>query len=134
LAVTIEELSMRKLVLAAAALAAVILPGLPAAADPPPWAPAHGRRAKEAAIYDSRGRYLEPRRIDRDDRVWRGSDGRYYCRRSNGTTGLVIGAGVGALVGREIDGGRDRTVGTIVGAAAGGLLGREIDRGRISCR
>jgi uncharacterized protein YcfJ len=125
---------MRKLVLAAAALAAVILPGLPAAADPPPWAPAHGRRAKEAAIYDSRGRYLEPRRIDRDDRVWRGSDGRYYCRRSNGTTGLVIGAGVGALVGREIDGGRDRTVGTIVGAAAGGLLGREIDRGRISCR
>ena len=120
---------MRKLVIAAT-LAAL---ATPAFADPPPHAKAHGRRAKEA-IYDSRGRYIEPRAIGYDDRVWRGNDGRYYCRRDNGTTGLVVGAAVGALVGREIDGGRDRTLGTIVGAAAGGLLGREIDRGGLRCR
>ena len=35
----------------------------------------------------------------------------------------------GALIGREIDGGRNRTVGTLVGAAAGALVGREVDRG-----
>ena len=72
--------------------------------------------------------------ITRADRVWRGDDGRYYCRRDNGTTGLVIGLAAGALIGREIDGGRDRTAGTVVGAAVGGLLGREIDRGSLRCR
>src|SRR5690606_8632185 len=95
---------------------------LPALADPPPWAPAHGRRAKDAAIYDSRGRYAEPVVITRDDEIWRGDDGRYYCRRSNGTAGLIVGAAVGGLVGHELAGGRDRTVGTLVGAAAGGSL------------
>lgn len=124
---------MRKMI-AAATLAAVLAPALPALAEPPPHAPAHGRRAHDAARYDARGRYLEPQRISRDDRVWRGSDGRYYCRRDNGTTGLVIGAAAGALLGRQVDGGRDRTVGTILGAAAGGLLGREIDRGDLKCR
>lgn len=124
---------MRKIVIAAA-LAALALPAAPAFADPPPWAPAHGRRAKDAAVYDSRGRYLEPRPIASRSGVWRGNDGRYYCRRDNGTTGLVVGAAVGALVGRELDGGRDRTLGTIVGAASGALLGREIDRGGLRCR
>ena len=124
---------MRKTILAIAA-AALTLPAAPAFADPPPWAPAHGKRAKDRAIYDSRGRYYEPRRISRGDRVWRGDDDRYYCERDNGTTGLIIGAAGGALLGRAIDGGRNRTTGTIVGAAAGALLGREIDRGELRCR
>lgn len=120
------------MILAAAVMAPVAAPTV-AFADPPAWAPAHGKRAKDR-IYDDRGRYYEPRRIGRDDRIWRGRDGKYYCRRDNGTTGLIIGAGVGALVGRELDGGRDRTVGTILGAAGGALLGREIDRGSLQCR
>jgi len=67
--------------------------------------------------------------------TWRDNRGRYRCRRSNGTVGLIVGGAAGALVGREIDGGRDRTTGTIVGAAAGALLGREVDRGgRRRCR
>src|ERR1044072_2658697 len=37
------------------------------------------------------GHYRE-RRLGRHDRIYRGGDGRYYCRRSDGTTGLVIGA------------------------------------------
>ena len=126
---------MRSIVLAAA-MAALMLPAAPAMADPPPWAPAHGKRAKDRhhRIYDDHGRYYEPRRLSRGDRIWRGRDGRYYCKRDNGTTGLVIGAAVGALLGRELDGGRDRTTGTILGAAGGALLGREIDRGEVRCR
>lgn len=73
-------------------------------------------------------------RINRNTRVWRGEDGRYYCRRSNGTTGLIIGAAGGALAGRAIDTRGERATGTILGAAAGALLGREIDRSRARCR
>jgi hypothetical protein len=134
---------MKRLFAATAALA-LALPATPALADPPSWAPAHGWRERhddraayhrdDRGRYDRYGRYVEPQRLSRSDRVWRGEDGRYYCRRGNGTTGLVIGGAVGALIGREIDGGRDRTLGTIIGAAGGALLGREIDRGGLRCR
>ncbi|WFL76723.1 glycine zipper 2TM domain-containing protein [Altererythrobacter arenosus] len=128
---------MKKIALTFAA-ATMALTGLgtaaPAAADPPPWAPAHGKRAKDRAMYDSYGRYYEPRRITRDSYMWRGRDGRYYCKRDNGTTGLVIGAGVGALAGHELAGRGDKTLGVILGGAVGAVLGREIDRGSLKCR
>lgn len=66
--------------------------------------------------------------------TWRGRDGRTYCRRPNGTVGLLVGGAAGALIGRQIDGGRDRTAGTIIGAAVGALVGREVQRGRSSRR
>ena len=119
---------MRKTLLAIAA-AALTVPAAPAFADPPPWAPAHGKRAK-----DRSGRYVQPVVLTRNDRVWRGDDGRYYCRRDNGTTGLIVGAAVGALLGRHLDGGRDRALGTIIGAAGGAVVGREIDRVGLRCR
>lgn len=126
---------MKGLIGTALALAVALPAATPAMADPPPWAPAHGKRAKESARhYDNRYRYDEPRVMRRGDRYWRGDDGRYYCRRYNGTTGLIIGAAGGALLGREIDGGRDRTAGTVLGAAAGALIGRAIDRGDARCR
>ncbi len=124
---------MKKIAILLAAGAMTLPMAAPAQADPPPHAPAWGKRAKQARIYDDRGFYIEPRRLDRDDRIWRDGD-RYYCRRDNGTTGLVIGAGVGALVGRAIDTRGDRSAGTLLGAIGGGLLGREIDRGELRCR
>ena len=70
----------------------------------------------------------QERALTSQDEVYRGNDGRYYCRRSDGTTGLVVGAGVGALTGRAIDGGRNRAAGTIVGGVLGALIGREVER------
>ena len=67
-------------------------------------------------------------------KIWKDSKGRYRCKRPNGTTGLIIGAAGGALVGRAIDTRGERATGTILGAAAGALLGRNIDRNRIRCR
>lgn len=145
---------------AAASLMAIALPASPAQAAELPRAPlgsltspaaiaaespslpiievAEHRRGKAKGkrhrMYDNRGRYIEPRRLGRNDRVWRGRDGRYHCRRDNGTTGLIIGAGAGALLGRALDTEGDRALGTIVGAVGGGLLGREIDRGGLRCR
>jgi hypothetical protein len=125
---------MKKIILTLAAGAMTLPMAAPALADPPRHAPAWGKRAKDHhRIYDDRGRYYEPRRLSRGDRIWRDGD-RYYCRRDNGTTGLVIGAGVGALLGRTVDTRGDRTVGTLLGAIGGGLLGREIDRGELRCR
>lgn len=125
---------MKKIALILAAGAMTLPMAAPAQADPPPHAKAWGKRAKDQQrIYDSRGRYSEPRRLSRNDRIWRDGDN-YYCRRDNGTTGLVIGAGVGALLGRTIDTRGDRSVGTLLGAIGGGLLGREIDRGELRCR
>ncbi|GGB59496.1 glycine zipper 2TM domain-containing protein [Blastomonas aquatica] len=96
--------------------------------------------------YNDRGGRFNDRFDDRYDRravrgwngqSWRGNDGRTYCRRDNGTTGLLIGGAVGALAGNEIAGRGDRTVGAIIGGIGGALLGRTIDRGGnngYSCR
>lgn len=82
-----------------------------------------------------RGRYYaRDQRVNSNTRVWRGNDGRYYCKKDNGTTGLLIGAAVGGLAGHEIAGDGDKLLGTIIGGGAGALLGREIDRDKYRCR
>jgi hypothetical protein len=76
------------------------------------------------------GRYRE-RRLGRNDRIYRGRDNRYYCRRSDGSTGLVIGALAGGLLGNAIGG---DTLSTLLGAGGGAALGSSIDRGQVRCR
>lgn len=118
-------------------IAATTLSAAPALGDPPPWAPAHGWRAKQDhdRYYDDR-RYDDRRyyRTDNGIRYWRGDDGRYYCRRGDGTVGLLAGAALGALLGRAVDTRGDRAPGTILGAAAGALIGNELAKGRTRCR
>jgi hypothetical protein len=93
--------------------------------------------------YDYGDRYERQYRGDRYDRQYRGNDRRYYNnnrrynyrqrynRRCNdGTTGTIVGAIAGGLLGHEIVGRRgDRTAGTIIGGAVGALGGRAIERG-----
>lgn len=97
--------------------------------------------SQDIAQFDrgERRAYREGRRDARrqaryEGRYWRGDDGRYRCQRSNGTTGLLVGAGVGALLGNEIAGRGDKTLGAIVGGLGGAAAGRAIDRSRVSCR
>ena len=66
--------------------------------------------------------------------TWRGADGRTYCRKPNGTTGLIVGGAAGALAGRAIDKRGSRTTGTVLGAAVGALLGRHVERNVIKTR
>jgi len=78
-------------------------------------------------------RYRE-RRLSENDRIYRGENGQYYCRRSDGTTGLIVGAVAGGVLGNIIAPGRSDTLGTILGAIAGGAAGRAIDRNNVRCR
>ena len=123
---------MKRSILALAA-ATLIVPATAVIADPPDHAPAHGYYKKKGK-YKQHDRYRDAQYIRSDSRVWRGDDGRYYCKRDNGTTGLIIGAAVGGLAGNEIAGRGDKTLGAILGAAGGALLGREIDRSNYRCR
>ena len=80
---------MRKFTLAicAAAMAVPVMPVLPTT----------------AAFANHNGYY--------HGKTWRDSRGRVRCRRANGTVGIIVGGAAGALVGRAVDGGRNRTVG-----------------------
>ncbi len=84
--------------------------------------------------YRSGSQYQE-RVLSPSERVYSGNDGRYYCRRSDGTTGLIIGGAAGGILGNVIDGGRSRIVGTLLGGAAGALAGKSIDQNSdVRCR
>src|ERR1700684_2036245 len=84
--------------------------------------------------YYRAARYYQERRLSRNDRSYRGRDGRYYCRRSDGTTGLIVGGAIGALIGNSLSSGRSSVLGTLLGAGAGAALGSSIDRGNVRCR
>lgn len=84
--------------------------------------------------YYRAGNNYAPMRVNRQTRIYRGSNDRYYCRRSDGTTGLIVGAALGGVLGNQIDRGGSNLLGTLLGGGAGALLGREIDRGGVSCR
>jgi Ni/Co efflux regulator RcnB len=72
--------------------------------------------------YDRNGYYSGP--------TWRGNDGRYYCRRSDGTTGTIVGGAAGALIGSQVAGRGDRTLGAIIGGAIGAVIGNSVEKGR----
>jgi hypothetical protein len=56
----------------------------------------------------------------------------YRCHR-DGTTGAIIGALAGGLLGHGLAGHGDRAFGTILGGGAGAVAGRAIERSGNSC-
>ena len=106
---------MRKALMAAALATAATVSAVPVEAD---------ARQRAQRVYTT----------DNGIRYWQGEDGRYYCKRSNGTVGLLVGGVAGALVGRAIDTRGERATGTILGAVAGALVGREVERRTARCR
>jgi uncharacterized protein YcfJ len=108
-----KELPMRNLLMALGA-ASLVLPA--AVVVPTTGVSAQGRHHQSRA------------------REWRGRDGRTYCRRSDGTTGLIVGGIAGGLFGNAITNGGSQTLGTLLGAAGGAALGSSIDRGNVRCR
>lgn len=83
--------------------------------------------------YRDDNRYHE-RRLSENDRIYVGQDGRYYCRRSDGTTGLIVGGIAGGALGAAIAPGGSTTLGALLGAAAGAAVGTSVDRNNVTCR
>lgn len=112
------------------------------APPPPAYRPSNGYYQDDDRYdpnYDP-SRYYRPGRSETvlatDDRIYAGNDGRYYCKRSDGTTGLIVGGAAGGILGNVIDGGHSRTVGTLLGAAVGAVAGKAIDQNnsQVRCR
>ncbi|MDX3899681.1 MAG: hypothetical protein QHC40_04085 [Sphingobium sp.] len=134
---------MKKHLIAALMTVAMAMPAaLPTAAaaqyrqdrDNPPrrdyrWQGDNNRNWEPSQHYQARSR--GERRLTRKDRIYRGRDGRAYCRRSDGTTGLVVGAVSGGVLANLVGG---NTLETLLGAGAGAALGNAIDRGKVKCR
>ncbi len=83
--------------------------------------------------YVDNSRY-QSRRLGPNDRVYRGQDNRYYCRRSDGTTGLIIGGLGGGVLGNLIAPNGSKTLGSLLGGGLGAVLGSSIDRNNVTCR
>ena len=81
-----------------------------------------------------RGGNYAPAQLSAGDRIYRGNDNRYYCRRRDGTTGLIIGALGGGVLGNVIAPGGSKTLGSLIGGGLGAVLGNSIDRNKVTCR
>lgn len=95
--------------------------------------PEPGRDPYYADNYYRDGTSYQDRQLSSSDRVYRGQNGRYYCRRPDGTTGLIVGGLAGGVLGNIIAPGGSNTLGTILGAVAGGVGGRAISRNNVKC-
>lgn len=113
-----------------AALALSVMSPESGYADPPPWAPAHGYRAKHKHKHDEdRVVYAVPYGIDQG-----------HCDRglvSSEVVGGVIGGAVGGVAGSQIGKGKGNTAatigGTIIGVLVGASIGRDMDEVDQNC-
>lgn len=115
----------------------------PAAADPPPWAPAWGWRAKHAhkhlkhyykgLYYPYPLHYYDPY----PDLAYGIPFGINLGRCNRALIGSLIGGAAGGLAGSAIGDGRGRTAaivgGTLIGMIVGGSIGRSMDRADYAC-
>ncbi|MDX1423908.1 MAG: RT0821/Lpp0805 family surface protein [Kiloniellales bacterium] len=135
--------------LVASGLFAVLVAGAaaPVAADPPPWAPAHGWRAKHDDRYDDKHYHKRDHKHRRKHVYKRRHEHDHYEReryagyqvpygldlgRCNRTVlGGVLGGAAGAALGSTVDKHDGRTAaivgGTIIGVLVGGAIGQYMD-------
>lgn len=102
------------------------LAGQPALAKPPPWAPAHGWRAKNDPFY-----------VGYAGRQWSDDYGVIGGRCNTDRVLAVVGAAAGGAIGNRVASPEGRVIATVVGAIVGGVvgdaIGRQIDRNDRAC-
>ena len=93
---------------------------------PPPWAKAHGYRAKKAKRHKYRHHGKE-RHVTAAELVSVPPSGLGRCNRT--VIGALLGAGAGGLLGSQFGKGSGKTVATIGGAILGAVVGGNVGRG-----
>lgn len=117
-------------VIASVLLGAALTLAVPPAvwADPPPWAPAWGYRAKGKHKHKHKGK-ARYERYDETEYVHRTRDlGIYYNTCDRETLGAYIGGAVGGLAGSQIGKGDGQVAAAVAGTIIGVIVGREIGR------
>ena len=134
---TFGHANIRRLMIAGVALVtatAVAVPA-PVQADPPPWAPAWGYRAKHGKKNKDKKHGSETVVVEQEPfAIPYGIDlGR--CNRTE--IGAALGAATGAAVGSQVVDEDDRVIGIIggliVGGVIGGLIGKAMDNADEAC-
>lgn len=115
-----RDVPMHRTLLLAAATTASALP-LAACSDFGGGGPRYGYRGDRG--YD----------LSDNDVIYRDHDGRYYCKRRDGTRGAIVGGLAGGVLGNVIAPNGSKTLGTIIGAAGGALAGQQIDKRNVRC-
>lgn len=90
---------------------------LPAFADPPSHAPAHGWRKKHDPYY-----------VGYTGRHWEYDYGIIEGRCNREAIGAVLGGAVGGAIGSQVGKDSDRAVAIVLGTVIGAIIGREIGR------
>jgi len=129
---------MLKKIIISTAVAATALTALPAAAEAQSrygyssrydngyYGQGYGYNRGYDRGYYSQGYASQPHY---GQRAYNGGYYNHYGRRCSGSTGTIIGAIAGGLLGSQVAGRRgDGALGAIIGAGAGALAGRAIDR------
>ena len=126
---------MLKKIIISTAVAASALTALPAAAEAQSRY-GYSSRYDNGYYNQGYGRSYQGQRYDRryanqryyNQRTHNGGYYNHYGQRCSGSTGTIIGAIAGGLLGNQVAGRGDRTLGAILGAGAGALAGNAIDR------
>lgn len=114
----------------------------PHAQDKPDWRDFHkydydrfesGQRAYYANRYYRDRRFYEARALGPEDRIHRGRNDRYYCRRPDGTTGLVERGLTGRISQDMLERGGSVTLADLVEIRGGSALAPAVDRQRVVC-
>ncbi len=109
----------------------VVLLGLwftmePAVATPPPWAPAHGWRAKNDPFY-----------VGYAGRQWSDDFGVIDGRCDTDKVLAAVGAVAGGAIGNRVASPEGRVIATVIGAIVGGVvgdaIGKKIDKSDRAC-
>jgi surface antigen len=108
---------MKKMSAALLALVSLSLVSMPAPADPPPWAKAHGWRKKN-----------DPNYVGYTGKKWKQDYGVVEGRCDTDKVGAVLGGVVGGVVGSKVGSGENRPVATVVGTVLGAVIGAKIGR------
>ncbi len=117
---------MKTITITLAALVSLSFVPLPAPAEPPPWAKAHGWRKKN-----------DPGYVGYTGKKWRQDYGVIEGRCDTDKVGAVLGGVVGGVVGSKVGNPENRpvaiVVGTVLGAVIGAKIGRALDESDRAC-